>query len=49
MEISKAGSRSGNGRMTEVGYKIKDKFPESGRIVFEVFDHLVKHKIDFKL
>lgn len=49
LEISKGGSMSSSGRLMSIGYKIKDKFPEKGRIVFEVFDNLVKHKLDFKL
>jgi hypothetical protein len=49
LEVSPAGRSYSQGRVHDIGYKIKGQFPPRGRIVFEVLDNVTKDEIPFRL
>jgi hypothetical protein len=49
LNVSQSGKSFSAGRLMDVHYRIKGKFPPRGRIVLEVLDNVTKHEISFKL
>ena len=48
-DVKKSGFSSSHGKYSSIGFRVEDKFPGKGKIVFEIRDNMTEHKIPFKI